>query len=72
MNQDKNKPNAQTPRGSAASRSGGYKIVGFPKEFEKNIWEDLDKRFYLILFCSWLFVYTIAIIMGNTEYDTAA
>jgi TonB family protein len=50
----------------------GFKIIEFPKEFEKNIWEDLDKRFYLILFCSWLFVYTIAIIMGNTEYDTAA
>lgn len=50
----------------------GFKIIEFPKEFEKNVWEDLDKRFYLILFCSWLFVYTIAIIMGNTEYDTAA
>jgi hypothetical protein len=34
----------------------GFKIIEFPKEFERNIWEDLDKRFYLIFFCSWLFV----------------
>jgi TonB family protein len=72
MNQDKNKPKAQAERGPASARAGGYRIVGFPKEFERNIWEDLDKRFYIILLCSWLFVYTLAIILGNKEYDTAA
>jgi TonB family protein len=50
----------------------GYRIVGFPKEFERNLWEDLDKRFYLILLCSWLFVNTVVIILGSKEYDTAA
>ena len=49
-----------------------YDIPVFPREFERNLWEDLDKRFYIILLCSWAFVYTIAIIMGSTEYDTEA
>jgi len=62
---------AKSPHQQAAVIHG-YQIVGFPKEFERNIWEDLDKRFYLILLGSWLFVYTVVFILGSQEYDTSA
>ncbi len=69
-------PNNKEPRGQAeakgASRGGTYRLAGFPREFERNILEDLDKRFYAILFGSWALVYAIAIILGNTEYDLDA
>ena len=48
------------------------RITAFPREFERNLWEDLDKRFLSIVLISWFFVYMIAIILGSTEYDLAA
>ena len=69
-------PNNKEPKGKTAAkdapRGGAYRLAGFPREFERNILEDLDKRFYAILLISWAFVYSIAIIMGNTEYDLDA
>jgi TonB family protein len=54
------------PRPGPAAR--GYKLAGFPKEFERNIWEDLDKRYYSILLGTWLFVYMIVAIFGTRDY----
>lgn len=54
------------PRPGPAAR--GYKLAGFPKEFERNIWEDLDKRFYSIMLGTWLFVYIIVAIFGTRDY----
>ena len=68
-------PNNKEPKGKVAAkeapRGGAYRLAGFPKEFERNILEDLDKRFYTILLLSWAFVYTIAIILGSREYDAS-
>ena len=72
MDQNKNKPNVQNATRPAGARAGGFRLVGFPKEFERNIWEDLDKRFYIIMLSSWIFTYAIAIILGTVEYDTDA
>jgi hypothetical protein len=71
MNQDKNSPKSQPARRSPAG-AGGFRLAAFPREFERNIWEDLDKRFLGIVLTSWFFVYLIAIILGSTEYDLAA
>ena len=41
MSQNKKQPQAEGAKKPAAA--GGYRLAGFPKEFERNIWEDLDK-----------------------------
>lgn len=69
MGQDKKQPKAEGAKRPAA---GGFRLAGFPSEFERNIWEDLDKRFFLIVLISWATVYTMATILGNTEFDDAA
>lgn len=51
--------------------SGGgaaFRVTGFPKEFERNIWEAVDKRFYLILFGSWLVMLMITSYLGSRDY----
>lgn len=59
-------PNVQ----QAQRGSGGYKLKAFPKEFERNFWEDLDRRFYIILLSSLAIVYGMIIIMANKEYSS--
>jgi TonB family protein len=62
-------PNAQNAQRAAAS--GGYRITAFPKEFERGLFESLDKRFYTILLTSLAVVYGIVIFLGNLEYSQA-
>ena len=59
-------PNVQ----QAQKGSGGFKLVAFPKEFERNFFEDLDRRFYIILLSSLAIVYGMIIIMANKEYSS--
>ena len=49
--------------------AGGYRIVAFPREFERNIWEALDRRFYIILLSSLAFVYGMIILLANLGYS---
>ena len=69
MSQDKKQPKAEGAKKPAA---GAFRLVGFPREFERNFWEDLDKRFTLIVLGSWVAVYTMVTILGNTTFDAAA
>lgn len=62
-------PNAQNAQRAAGD--AGYRIRSFPKEFEHNFFESLDKRFYIILLSSLAFVYGIVIYLGNLEYSQA-
>lgn len=59
-------PKAQSPKRAAGA--GGYRIVSFPKEFERGLFGDLDIRFYVILISSLVLVYTAVIILANVEY----
>lgn len=58
-------PNVQ----QAQRGAGGFKLVAFPREFERNFWEELDRRFYIILLSSLAIVYGMIIYMANTEYS---
>jgi len=58
-------PNVQ----HAQRGAGGFKITTFPKEFERNIWEDLDRRFYIILLASLAIIYGMIIYLANVEYS---
>lgn len=53
------------------AQKGGFQLVAFPKEFERNFWEDLDRRFTIILLVSLAVVYGLIIYLANTEYSTA-
>ena len=44
--------------------------MSFPREFERNMWEDLDQRFFIILFSSLAIVYGMIIFMANREYSS--
>ncbi len=58
-------PNVQQAQRGAR----GFKLTAFPKEFERNVWEELDRRFYIILLSSLAIVYGMIIYLANTEYS---
>lgn len=63
------KPNPKAQGVKRAPGGGGFRIVSFPKEFEKALLEGLDSRFYLILLSSFILIYTLVIILANTGYS---
>ncbi|KAA3611275.1 MAG: TonB family protein [Calditrichaeota bacterium] len=63
------KPNPKAQGVKRAAGGGGYRIVSFPKEFERGILDGIDSRFYLILLSSLILVYTTVIILANTVYS---
>ncbi|MBN2364951.1 MAG: TonB family protein [Calditrichaeota bacterium] len=46
----------------------GFRLAGFPKEFEKGFWDIFDKRFYTILLITWVILYAFALYMSNREW----
>lgn len=63
------KPNAKAQGVQRAAGGGGYRIVSFPKEFEKGIFEGIDGKFYLILAISLFIVFSIIVLLANTVYS---
>lgn len=55
-----------SPQGSGG---GGFKLAGFPKEFERNFWDLFDKRYYLILIVTWLVAYSFVLLMANRNWE---
>lgn len=75
MKEDKKDSKAPKAAGRPAAGGGGaaaFRLTGFPKEFERNIWEDMDKRYMLIMLISWGVIYSLAIILGAIDYDQDA
>lgn len=59
-------PNVQkAPR----PQGGGFRIVAFPREFEKSLFEDIDQRFYIVLMISLALIYGWVIILGNIKFS---
>ena len=48
--------------------SAGFRLVGFPKEFERGFTGSLDKRFFTILFITWLISYTFFFMMSSRDW----
>lgn len=63
------KPNPKAQGVKRAAGAGGFRIVSFPKEFERNLFDGLDVRFYIILVSSLIVVYTSVIVLANIEYS---
>ncbi len=47
---------------------GNFQLAGFPKEFERNIWEELDKRYLLILLIISVVSFTFTLIMSSRDW----
>jgi TonB family protein len=71
-NKDSKAPKVAPKPAASGGGAAAFRLTGFPKEFERNVWEDMDKRYMLIMLASWLFVYGIAVILGSIDYDQAA
>ncbi len=69
---DSKSPTVDKKPALAGGGAAAFRLTGFPKEFERNFLEDMDKRYMLIMFVSWVFVYGIAIILGAIDYDQDA
>ncbi len=70
MSQNKKQPKADVAKRPA--RQVPLDSQDFRRSLSGIFWEDLDKRFFMIVLVSWAFVYTLATILGNTEFDDAA
>jgi TonB family protein len=67
----KNNDHTRVAAASAATHAGGFQITVFPREFERHIWQDLDRRFYIILIAALVFVYGVVFTLASIKYDTA-
>jgi hypothetical protein len=54
-------------RRPAAAGAGGFQVVGFPKEFERGLTDQLDVRYYGILLGVMLFTLTFIIVSSFNE-----
>ncbi len=61
----------QNPAMPPYGRGGGegFRLAGFPKEFERNFWELLDKRYYMILIITWVVLYSFVWFMSTREWQ---
>lgn len=57
--------------GKAPGSAGGpgFRLAGFPKEFERNLWETLDKRYYTIFLVTFVIFYGLAFYIANQEWQ---
>lgn len=47
----------------------GFRLAGFPKEFERNFWESIDKRYYGILLITIFVMYGLAFILASRDWE---
>lgn len=57
---------AKTP---GATAGPGFKLVGFPKEFERNFWESFDKRYYMIFLFNFVLFYGLAFFVASNDWQ---
>lgn len=53
----------------SSGKGQGFRLAGFPKEFERNFWETLDKRYYSILLVTFLLMYSIVFILASRDWQ---
>jgi TonB family protein len=55
------------PQGGGGQQ--GFRLAGFPKEFEKGLWDLFDKRFYSILAITWVILYAFTFYMSSRDWQ---
>lgn len=56
-------------RTPGSPRGPNFRLAGFPKEFERNFWETIDKRYYSILAVTFLLLYGFAFYMAFQDWS---
>ena len=69
---DSKAPNTARKPDAIGGGAAAFRLTGFPKEFDRNILEEMDKRYMLIMLLSWVFTYGLGIILGSIDYDQEA
>ncbi|MGH1362354.1 MAG: TonB family protein [Calditrichia bacterium] len=49
--------------------AGGFRLAGFPKEFERNLFESFDKRYYSIFLLSFLLFYGFGFYVASQDWQ---
>jgi hypothetical protein len=47
----------------------GFRLAGFPKEFERNLWDSLDKRYYSILLVTFVVMYSFMFLLASRDWQ---
>ncbi|RMI27451.1 MAG: hypothetical protein D6681_00630, partial [Calditrichaeota bacterium] len=55
--------------GPPSGERPGFRLVSFPKEFERNFFEMLDKRYYSILLATFVILYGFAFYMSSKDWQ---
>ncbi len=56
-------------RASGPPGGAGFRLVGFPKEFERNFWETFDRRYYSIFLITFIVLYSFAYYMAHLDWS---
>lgn len=46
----------------------GFRLIGFPKEFERNFFDLFDRRYYSILLVTWVLLYALVFFMTSRDW----
>jgi len=57
------------PKTRPSATGPGFRLAGFPKEFERNLWESLDKRYYTILLVTFVFMYSLVFFLASRDWS---
>ncbi len=56
-----------SPKGGDGAQ--GFRLVGFPREFEKSFRDHFESRFWSILIVTWVLLYAFALLMSNKQWQ---
>jgi len=54
---------------SGSPAGPGFRLAGFPKEFDRSFWETFDKRYYSILLITFLLCYSFIFYMAYQDWS---
>ncbi|MCK6621512.1 MAG: TonB family protein [Calditrichaceae bacterium] len=54
---------------SGSPAAPGFRLAGFPKEFERSLWETLDRRYYSVLLSTFLLLYGFTFYMAHQDWS---
>lgn len=58
-----------SPNVSRSPGGTGFRLAGFPKEFERSFWETFDRRYYSILAITFVVCYSFALFMTYQDWS---
>lgn len=54
---------------SGSAAAPGFRLMVFPKEFERSLWETLDRRYYSVLLVTFMLLYGFTFYMAHQDWS---